>query len=410
MEYKSTREKNRDGISGKIRVVRCIQEKGPINRSAIAREVHLSIPAVMTITEELLRHGVVTTVGKSGSGVGKHPEMYDMCGEHFRCIGVDIGRTMERIVITGLDGSVLIQDAVPTEYINQPRQFVDRLCQIICRTVEQSRVAPETIVGVCVAMPGLIEVGTGRVVFSPNFGWKDIPLQQWLLESLPYQVIVENANRAQAFWEIRPGRGNQNLTVFCAGLGFGIGAALIRQGELDYGASGTSGEFGHITVSPKSNRRCSCGNTGCLESIASGAALAELGGELVSAGRAPVLQELCHGAMDRIDAKLVFEAAHRGEETCAMLVEQAAEYIGIALAAAINLLDPDEIYLCGGLMKNGDDFFDLIKHHIKKRQMQFAGRHVVICASTQDDWHVAKGAALMILDKGYRFRALSFLY
>lgn len=371
----------------------------------------MSIPAVMNITNELLRRGVVTAVGKQGTGVGKHPEMYAMCGEYFRCIGVDIGRTMERIVITGLDGNVLIQDEFPTEFVLEPRHFVDRLCNIICQTVERAAVEPSTIVGVCVAMPGLIEVDTGRVVFSPNFGWKNIPLQQWLEEKLPYQVIVENANRAQAFWEIRPGRGNDQLTVFCAGLGFGIGAALIRQGVVYYGASGTSGEFGHVTVCPEEGgRQCTCGNTGCLEAVASGAALAEQGRELVEQGNAAVLRELCRGKTEKIDARLVFEAAKRGDMACAQLVEDAAKYIGIALASAINMLDPDEIYLCGGLMKNGDAFFERIKYHTRKRQMQFAGRHVVICASIQDDWHVAKGATLMILDKGYKFEALSFLY
>lgn len=411
MGYTTSSGRYRDGLSGKVKVIQCIQAKGPINRSAIASAVQLSIPAVMNITNELLRRGVVTAVGKQGTGVGKHPEMYAMCGEHFRCIGVDIGRTMERIVITGLDGNVLIQDEFPTEFVLEPRRFVDRLCNIICQTVDRAAVEPSTIVGVCVAMPGLIEVDTGRVVFSPNFGWKNIPLQQWLEEKLPYQVIVENANRAQAFWEIRPGRGNDQLTVFCAGLGFGIGAALIRQGVVYYGASGTSGEFGHVTVCPEEGgRQCTCGNTGCLEAVASGAALAEQGRELVEQGNAAVLRELCRGKTEKIDARLVFEAAKRGDMACAQLVEDAAKYIGIALASAINMLDPDEIYLCGGLMKNGDAFFERIKYHTRKRQMQFAGRHVVICASIQDDWHVAKGATLMILDKGYKFEALSFLY
>lgn len=96
-------------------------------------------------------------------------------------------------------------------------------------------------------------------------------------QRLPYQVIVENANRAQARWEVRPGRGNQRMTVFCAGLGYGIGAALIQDGQVYYGSSGTSGEFGHITVCSRDGRRCSCGNTGCLESMASGAAIARAG-------------------------------------------------------------------------------------------------------------------------------------
>ncbi len=396
--------------SSKINVLRCIQARGPINRSAIAQEVHLSIPAVMSITDELVRRGILVTVGRTGSGVGKHPELYDISGERFRCIGVDIGRTMERTVITGLDGSLLACDAVPTEMVDDPRRFVDRVCERIVATVRKARIDESTVVGVCVAMPGLIEQGSGRVVFSPNFGWQDVPMQEWMNQRLPYQVIVENANRAQAFWEVRPGRGNEGQTVFCAGLGYGIGAALIQNGQVYYGSSGTSGEFGHITVCARNGRQCSCGNTGCLESVASGAAIAAQGRELVEAGRAPLLAELCGGDADRVDARLVFQAADAGDADAAQLVEMAAEYIGIALAISINMLDPDEIYLCGGLMKNGDRFLERIKYHTRRRQMHFAGRHVVIRAGSMDDWHVARGATLMLLENGQKFDAISFLY
>lgn len=353
---------------------------------------------------------MLITAGKSGTGVGKHPELYNVCGDHFRMIGMDIGRTTERTVITGLDGSLLASTAAPTERVDDPARFVEQACERILATVRSSGIDERTIVGVCAAMPGLIEQGTGRVVFSPNFGWQDVPMQEWMNQLLPYQVIVENANRAQAFWEVRPGRNNENLTVFCAGLGYGIGAALIQNGQVYYGSSGTSGEFGHITVCARNGRQCSCGNTGCLESVASGAAIAQQGQELVLAGKSPGLFALCGGDAALVDAKLVFDAAHAGDEAAAALVDAAAEYIGMALAISINMLDPDEIYLCGGMIRNNPDFLDRIKFYTRRRQMRFAGRHVIIQAGSQDEWHVARGATLMILENGRKFNALSFLY
>lgn len=401
---------HRAAYSNKVNVIRCVQKHGPINRAAIAQEVHLSIPAVMSITEELLKKGMLTPAGRAGSGVGKHPELFDICGDHYRYIGVDIGRTMVRTVITGQDGSLLASDEVPTERFETPRLFVEQICSLITATVDKAQIDRSTVVGVCAAMPGLIEQGTGRVVFSPNFGWQDVPMQEWMNEVLPYQVIVENANRAQARWEVRPSRRNENLTVFCVGLGYGIGSALIQNSQVYYGSSGTSGEFGHITVCRENGRRCSCGNTGCLEAMASGAAIAEQGRELVGAGKARVLQSMCHNNPAQIDAKLVFDAAGCGDRDAGQIVASAAEYIGIALAISINMLDPDEIYLCGGLMKNGGDFPDQIKRYTRQRQMHFAGRHVVIQTGSLDDWHVAKGATLMILDNGWKFDTLSFLY
>lgn len=73
----------------------------------------------------------------------------------------------------------------------------------------------KTIVGICIAMPGLIESDTGTVIFSPDFGWKDVPLEKWAQERLePFHVIVRNANRAQARWETRPGSNNKESTIF----------------------------------------------------------------------------------------------------------------------------------------------------------------------------------------------------
>lgn len=391
-------------------MLNCIEANQPINRSAIAQMVGLSIPAVMSITEELLRCGMLRSVGKTGSGVGKHPEMLSICGDHFRYIGVDVGRMHTRVVVTGHDGEVLASTKQATKDPEEPEKCVEHICNQVKKTVEKSEVDFDTIVGVCIAMPGLIESDTGTVIFSPDFGWKDVPLEEWVQERLkPFHVIVRNANRAQARWETRPGRKNQDSTIFCVGLGYGIGSGIISNGEVYYGASGTSGEIGHIIVNP-SGPVCLCGNNGCLEAIASGRAIAEQAKQIVRNGGDTILKKLCQGDVESITAKTVFEAAAFQDEIALHLIDQAAKYIGIALATAINMLDPDTIYLCGGLMKNGDDFFYRIKKYTRERQMQLAGRHVAILPGSREDLNVARGATLMIQDSGWEFEALSFLY
>lgn len=394
----------------KRNVLNCIQENQPINRSAIARMVGLSIPAVMTITDELLKHGIIQSVGKVGSGVGKHPELFTICGEHFRYVGVDVGRITTRVVITGQDGEILASTQKSTENAEEPLKCVDNISEQVEMTLKKSGIERKTVVGVCVAMPGLIESDTGTVIFSPDFGWKDVPLEEWMQERLkPFHVVVRNANRAQARWETRPGRKNKESTIFCVGLGYGIGSAIISNGEMYYGSSGTSGEIGHIIVNP-SGPVCLCGNSGCLEAVASGRAIAEQAKQIVQNGSDTVLKKLCKGDVESITAKMVFEAAVLQDEIAMRLIDQAAKYIGIALATAINMLDPDTIYLCGGMMKNGDDFLNRIKKYTRERQMHLAGRHVVILPGSKEDMNVACGATLMIQDSGSEFDALSFLY
>lgn len=396
----------------KRNVIRCIQENQPINRSAIAHMIGLSIPAVMTITNELLSHGIIQSEGKADSGVGKHPELLSISGENFRYIGVDVGRINMRAVITGQDGTVLGSVQTITANGEYPERCAEDICALINQVIAESGVEENTIVGVCVAMPGLIEQDTGIVIFSPDFGWKDVPLQQWINEKLGgIKAVVKNANRAQARWEIRPGRSldYRQATVFCIGLGYGIGSAMITNGVMHYGASGTSGEIGHITVNP-SGPVCLCGNNGCLEAMASGYAMEKQARQIAQYDSTCLLNRLAKGDMENITAKLVFQAAEMQDAIALNIVDQAAKYIGIALATAINMLDPDIIYLCGGLMKNGPEFMDKIKKYTRERQMHLAGKHAKICLGSMEDYNVAKGATLMIQDSGNEFEALSFLY
>jgi predicted NBD/HSP70 family sugar kinase len=340
--------------------------------------------------------------------MGKRPDVLSVCGEHYRFVGVDIGRTFTRIAVVGLDKQPIHTTRFPNEHFEQASGFVDRLCDAVQDVINESQVDRETIVGVCVAMPGLIERHTGNVLFSPNFGWKDVPLQAWMNERLPFQVIVENANRAQGMWEICRNQGDDQLSVLCIGVGYGIGGAFFQNGKLYYGASGTSGEIGHITVS-RDNVWCTCGNRGCLEAVASGAALAQQAQSVVQSRVPSLLGEMCKGSIAAIDARMVFDAMRRGDAVSRELIEKAADYIGVALATTINVMDPDKIYLCGGLMKNGDDFLKLIREATLRRQMHQAGRNVMILPGSMEEWNVALGATQVIPYYEWNAELLSFM-
>ena len=389
-------------------VMRCIADHGPIKRSAIAQRVGLSIPSVMQITDELLEHGMIVSQEDRQSRPGKRAGLLSVSGASHRFVGVDIGRTMIRIVVLGLDRKPVYTSKYPTEDVETPSAFVDRLCEQIESALTLSEIDLTTVVGVCVAMPGLIEERTGNVLFSPNFGWKDVPLQRWMNERMSYQVIVENANRAQGMWEVCTHPEDMNKTVLCVGLGYGIGGALLQKGKLYYGASGTSGEIGHITVA---NNRvpCTCGNYGCLETMASGAALARDAREMVQRGQKTLISRLCEGDPDRIEAKLIFKAAQMGDIAAEELLTQSAEYIGIALGSVINILDPDVIYLCGGLMRNGEKFLRRIREAAFHRQMREAGRRVIIRSGTLFEWNVALGATQVVPYYAWNSHLMDFM-
>lgn len=398
--------------NNKKAVLDCIQNQTSINRSAISKHLGISITAVMNITDELIEHEIIRCAGFGTNGIGKRPELLEARDDKFRYIGVDVGRIHLRCVIVGQDGKEIGSLTRRTAHYASPELCIKDICTLIWDILSSTGVDRNTIVGICVAMPGLIEIGTGKVIFSPNFGWQNIELQKILnIKLSPFQVIVRNANRAQARYEIRPGSeyACSLSTVFCMGLGYGIGSATIINGNMYCGASGTSGEIGHITVKPD-GPKCSCGNRGCIEAISSGAAIEKEGRVQAREHEDSKIFTIVNGDFDKIEAKTVFDAAASGDKYARNIIENAGKYIGIALASAINILDPDVIYLCGGLIKNGPDFLNQIKKYTRERQMKYAGRKVKILQGSIDDFNVAKGATLLIQDEGVIFEKLSFLY
>lgn len=392
MQKYSKMDKMQIAQTNKYNVLRCLIKEGPINRAAIAKRTDLSIPTIMSITDDLLENNVIRSIGKGESSGGKRPEMLEIIPERFYYIGVDIGRTAVRVVAINAVGEQIVSLQEPTGDPFPEKEFTSRLSSLVLQASEKLDANKENIMGVGIAMPGLIEYETGNVLFSPDFSWRDVPLQEWLQEMLPFPVLVENANRALALNEsYTTGDDEIAHTTFCVNLGYGIGAALVMGERLYVGASGTSGEIGHITVN-KDGPLCKCGNRGCLEAVASGEAIARQARDAVSNGIQTQIEQAANGDITRIDAKMVFDAAKAGDYTAQLIVDLAAEYIGVGLAMAINVLDPDRIVLCGGLVKNGDFFLDKIHNSVQKHKMKQAGRHVIVSPGTKGEYSTANGA------------------
>ena len=201
MQKYSKMDKMQIAQTNKYNVLRCLIKEGPINRAAIAKRTDLSIPTIMTITDDLLENTVVRSIGKGESSGGKRPEMLEIIPERFYYIGVDIGRTAVRVVAINAVGEQIVSLQEPTGDPFPEKEFTSRLSSLVLQVSEKLEANKENIMGVGIAMPGLIEYETGNVLFSPDFGWRDVPLQEWLQEMLPFTVLVENANRALALNE-----------------------------------------------------------------------------------------------------------------------------------------------------------------------------------------------------------------
>ncbi len=382
----------------KHNVLSAVREAGQIFRAEIARQTGLSIPTVMKITDELLARGIVREIGKGESSGGKPPQLLAFTPDRHYIVGVDIGTTNILCILMDMSAHIVASRSVPTRVDDAPEAVMERIAHTIAAVVDGAGAERDRILGIGIGMPGVLEPQTGRVLFSPDFHWEQVHLLPKLKASFPYPMIIRNVTHAMAMGERWFGQGRGDFDSFvCVNLGHGIGSALFLEGKLLSGGSGSSGELGHVTMD-RNGPKCVCGNAGCLEALASGNAIAKHAAAEIAAGHDTILRQELE-RKGALEAKDVFVAAGRQDALSIRIVQEAAEYIGLALASVINLVDPELIVLEGGLSRAGEPFIADIRTHAQRYQMKYTGRNTRIVVSGLGEQAAAIGAASFIVQR-----------
>ncbi len=260
-------------------------------------------------------------------------------------IGVDVGGTKIAAGVVTPEGEILSEVRYPSA---GPRE---RLLSSIARAVEEVRDGFE-IGGACLAVPGFVMTAENKVVFAPNLhAIEGVPLKDELGERTGLSVTVENDANAAAWGEFRFGAGSEADHLVFITLGTGVGGGVITSGVLLRGAQGAGGELGHVTIQP-TGPRCSCGNHGCLEALASGTAIQRRAREVASEQPVSALGRL---AVERkVLGEDVTELAQEGDEAAISVLKETGRWLGIGLAGFVNVFNPEVVAVGGGAMEAGE--------------------------------------------------------
>jgi glucokinase len=310
-------------------------------------------------------------------------------------IGIDLGATKISTALVDAVGKIIAQDYRETRAVEGQKAVIERMVDAAHQVMDEANIAPAQITAVGVCSPGPTDSWTGVVTAPPNLpGWKDVPLKQIIEEALGITTFLENDANAAALGEHRfgAGRGVQNMIYVTASTG--IGGGLILNGQLYRGATGAAGEIGHITVLPW-GPYCGCGNRGCLEALASGTAIAREGREMVRRGVPTLIADLAEGNPERVTAKLVAEAADKGDAEAQELLAEAMSYLGVGMANLVNLFNPELIVIGGGLTNMGEGLFGPVRRTIERRAFFAAAQAArVVPAQLGDDVGVLGAVAV----------------
>lgn len=271
---------------------------------------------------------------------------------------IDLGGTKIRALIADLDGREDGYDLRSSETDLGLDSVLQRMTDSLAAAAAQAGVAPGELRGVGIASPGAIDVTRGIVAGAPQLpGWRNVPLAKVMSDRLGVPVALENDASAAALGEHRYGAGKGARHMLYFTVSTGVGGGIIIDWRLYTGASGAAGELGHMIIDMNAAETCPWCGRGCLESLASGTAIARRGEALVAAGRAPALAGL-RATEGEVTSEMMGRAMQAGDEACREVFREAGRYMGIGLANYVNIFEPEVIVVGGGVSRSGPEFFE----------------------------------------------------
>ncbi|RTE08453.1 ROK family transcriptional regulator [Paenibacillus whitsoniae] len=366
-------------------VLNHIRTDSPISRARIAEVTGLTKATVSSLVNELLESSLVEEIGAGESSGGRKPMMLLFKGTAGYAIGVDLGVHDILAVLTDLNGAIVRELRVQHDNASVDA-VIAQLKAVIRELVESAPQSVYSVIGIGLGVPGICDE-EGRLLFAPNLGWENVPLQAELEAEFGLPVTIDNEANAGAVGEKQFGAGKDTAHLVYVSIGMGIGAGMIIRGELYRGATGFSGEIGHISIQ-HDGPQCRCGSLGCWELYASEQALldqarAELGGDSASA----------------MDLDGLLARAADGEAAVIRLFERLGYYLGVGVVNIINAYNPSYIILGGRLAKGEKWLMKPLLEAVERRSLPHPRAGLRVEFSGLGDRSTVLGAASFAVAK-----------
>ena len=310
-------------------------------------------------------------------------------------VGVDLGGT--KILAGVFDAALncLGRVKLSTKSERGVDEVLGRIGRCVRDAVDEYDLDLKQIRAIGIGAPGTVDAEAGRVLFAPNLQWEDVALKKSLEKQLGVPVFVENDANAAVLGIYETELGAKPRHVVGVFLGTGIGGGLIVDGKLFSGFNGTAGEIGHMVLEV-GGPKCGCGNRGCFEALASRTAIFRKLTEAVADGKKTVLTDSLGADLKDLRSGDLRKAIRKGDKFVEAIVEEAAEYTGVAVANLINLLNPQVVVLGGGVIDAlGDEMMAIVLETARDYSLAAASKGVEILASKKgDDAGITGGAVL----------------
>ena len=367
-------------------VLNLVRERGPLSRADVARLSGLSPSTVTAVTASLLRDDYLREdeagggAGPGSGSIGRPATMLHVNPGAGHVIGIKVSADDLTATVTDLAATPLAIATIPRGHSDEPSAVAAVFEQAVAQASARAGIAREALLGLGIGVPGIVDPATGRVADSPILEWAHLDLVALLERRLGLPVLVDNdvntLTVAQQFFGA--GQGRSHVAVVTVGRGIGMG--LVVNGVVHRGGRGGAGEIGHVLAIPD-GPACWCGRRGCLEAVAAEPAVVRE--VLATTGRLVKPDDLA--------------ALATTDERVGATLERAGLLVGLAIATAVSLLDPECVVVSGEGVRLGDRYLEAIERGLAERERERKEDAIELVIEPWGDEAWARGAATLVL-------------
>lgn len=350
----------------KNQILKCLRDNDILSYAEIARLTKFSLPMVSDLIKELLTENYIVPAETPELKVGRPPNTVRLNPDAAYIIGIDIGRTVTNLVVINLKEEIVADLNLPAVNLQNQETLIENLKDEIEQIITKADILQEKVIGIGIAIPGLVNSNLGRSYTYLNLEGQKI--RDLIEERLNKHIVVENDANAMALGELHFGQARRIRNAMVINLGWGIGSGLILNGEIYRGKSGFAGEFGHIIVE-ENGPLCACGKQGCLETLTSGKAIGKIAKNLLKSGAKSRLLKEYGDRIDDITPESIIDFALKGDHFSIELLEKSGHYIGKCLGIVINMFNPERIILGGRGSRAGNLILNPIKSSLLRNSI-----------------------------------------
>jgi len=367
---------------GTSELFQILRDGVPRTRAELAALTGAARSTIGVRLDALADIGLIGPVETAASTGGRPPAQIALRSTSRLVIAADLGASHGRVAVTDLVAAPLATREAHIDIAAGPVPTLTWLVEAIDELLSEVGRARDDVIAIGIGVPGPVEFSTGRPANPPIMpGWDGFDVPGWLRQHVSAHVLLDNDVNIAALGEREHGWPNVDHLLFVK-VATGIGSGIVSEGRLQRGAQGTAGDIGHVRVSRAGDVPCHCGNTGCLEAVASGPAIARS------------LRAKGHDVHTSAD---VIDLVTRSDLDAIGAVRQAGRDIGEVLATCVSLMNPSVIVLGGSITQAGEHLLAGVREVVYSRSMPLATEHLVIAPSRAGGIAALQGAAALAI-------------